>query len=109
VESTRGNAVFQAPTGVEIRYPVEGAVYFYDPSVPPDTQAVRVEVVHDGAEPSLVINGEVFSGSADVSNRVMTSWIVPLARGVMRLEVRSSLSESESAVLERVVRHIEVR
>ena len=74
-EAHHGNAAFEAGFGggLAIRYPVEGAVYFYDPNVPPNTQAIRVEVIHPGrTRPLLFVNGRAFSEPPVTSNTVMT-------------------------------------
>ena len=74
----------------QIRYPIEDAVYYFDKQLPPDTQAVRVEVLHGGdSEPVLFVNGEPAAGAPVESNVAMTSWIVPLVPGPMVLDVRS--------------------
>ncbi len=85
-----GSFTSSAAEATEIRYPIEGAVYFFDKQLPPNMQAVRVEVLHrrDG-KPVLFVNGESAAGPPSESNSVMTSWIVPLTVGPTVLEVRS--------------------
>jgi hypothetical protein len=65
-----------------------------------------VEVVHaGGAQPLLFVNGGFFSEPPVVSNPVLTSWMVPLEKGMTSLEVRDGQANDDP----RDVRHIEVR
>jgi hypothetical protein len=61
-------------------------------------QAVRVEVIHDPYErPVLFVNNRLFLGTPENSGGVLTSWLVPLARGPMRLKVTDRLLPGAAA------------
>jgi len=48
--------VFEAPSGdspLRIVQPSDGAVFYYDPTTPPESQAVRVEVI--GGSPAVQV------------------------------------------------------
>ncbi len=103
-KDTHQNAAFASVNNpaLEIRYPVEGAVYFYDNQLTPQMQAVKLEVIHGGSETlEVLVNGMPYTDPPVASNEAMTSWLVPLKKGVMELEVRVA---GKSAV-----RRIEVR
>jgi hypothetical protein len=83
-------------------------VYFYDPNVPPQTQAIKIEVVHSGRpRPLLFVNGRTFTEPPVASNIVMTSWMVQLEKGPMSLEVIDDAAVDLRRA--KAVRHIEVR
>jgi len=106
------NAAFGSPAPGEpvITYPVEGAVFYFDEQLPPEMQAFRVEVVHSPEEtPVLFLNSRRFLGTPDTSGEVLTTWLVPLTRGSIRLEVHREAVGGEMTANEYAVRHIQVK
>ncbi len=101
-EESKRNVSFDIPPEgfLDFRYPVDGAVYFYDRGFPAGAQAIKVEVVHGGNEPELSVNGGDPAPPRS-SDGVTSSWIVPLTPGTMSLEVRCGTAA--------VVRYVEVR
>lgn len=65
-----------------IIYPVDGAVFVYDPGIPPESQKLRVDCTGAGACASLFVNGTLFETVAPPF-----VWYVPLSPGTMHLEV----------------------
>ncbi|MBN1686962.1 MAG: hypothetical protein JW852_09925, partial [Spirochaetales bacterium] len=103
IEGAHRNAAFYSATGqaLEIPSPIEGAVYFYDRKLPPDVQAVRVEVLHRGGEKPVLSVNEKVAGGPYRSNGVLSLWIVPLVPGMMVIEARCGE--------DRVLRCVEVK
>jgi hypothetical protein len=60
----------------QIRTPVNGSVYFLDPSLPPEIQALRVQTSGFGAEAILYSNGTLV-GSLNHAG----AYTLPLSRG----------------------------
>ena len=100
---------------VRIAAPLDGSVYYLDPSAATDAQAVRVEVVASGAEPIEIRSYEASApeeeSSADtdrdrpsvVIHRGRSGdpviWHFPLAVGRWRIEARSAWS-TDSVVID---------
>lgn len=65
-----------------ILYPVDGAVFVYDPGIPAESQKLRVDCIGAGVCASLFVNGTLFETVAPPF-----VWYVPLVAGNMHLEV----------------------
>ena len=82
------SAAGEAPL-LQIRSPIEDAVFYFDKQLPADTQAVRVEVQHPQREaPELFVNGNPAVDPLFDAAKGVTSWIVPLVPGRTALVAR---------------------
>ena len=87
---------------LEIRSPIEGAVYYFDNRLPNGIQAIRVEVSHAvDSKPALTVDGKPEARAPLEESGGLTSWIVELRPGPMTLAVASGG--------ERATRVVEVR
>jgi len=77
----RGSAV-RGESAARIRLPVSGSVFYYDPALPPEAQAIRVETAgfNEGA---MVYSNEVLQGSLNYAG----VFALPLSRGFQRITV----------------------
>ena len=85
-----GQYSFSGEKTLSIIHPRDGAVFYYDPAVPSESQALRIEAVpgRDGAC-ILQVNGEK-SGRIPGPPYV---WFLPLQRGFWELTVSNGLAE----------------
>jgi penicillin-binding protein 1C len=83
--------------GVSILRPVEGAVFYYDGSLPPEIQAVRIDAAGGAGQVRISVNGraEALLPAGEYS------WYLPLSRGVFTITAESG-GHTDSV-------HIEVR
>jgi penicillin-binding protein 1C len=73
-----------------IRLPVSGSVFYFDPALPPEAQAIRVETT--GFDPgALVYVNDVLQGSLNSAG----VFALPLRRGRQRITVEDDNSTSE--------------
>jgi penicillin-binding protein 1C len=86
-----GSAVSRDSGGAYIRIPPEGSVFFFDPSQPADSQALRIETAGFG-EGALVYANGVLMGTL---NRAGV-FVLPMTRG--RQEILVEDGESRAAV-----------
>ena len=77
-----GGSAVQAGSDARIRLPVSGSVFYFDPSLPPEAQAIRIETSGFGSEAFVYVNG-VLQGSLNHAG-VFT---LPLFRGFQRIMV----------------------
>jgi penicillin-binding protein 1C len=76
-----------------IRLPVSGSVFYFDPSLPPEAQAIRVETT--GFKPgALVYANDVLQGSVNSAG----VFALPLRRGLQRIVVEDDNSVSEARI-----------
>jgi penicillin-binding protein 1C len=93
-ERFRSGGVRQEGTG-RIRIPVTGAVFYLDPSLPAEAQALRVETSGFGSGALLFADGELL-GSLNHAG----VYALPLSRGHHRITVTDSEGSSASADIE---------
>jgi len=93
-EKFRSGSVRQEGMG-RIRTPVTGSVYYLDPSVPSDAQALRVETAGFGADALLYADGELM-GSLNHAG----VYALPLSRGRHTILVEDGGGVSASAEFE---------
>ena len=89
--SRRGRASAGASGGALIRIPVSGAVFYFDPALPPEAQAIRVETSGFGSD-ALVYDGGELQGGLNPAG----VYALPLRRGFHRVVVEDA--ENSSAV-----------
>jgi len=91
----RGNSALQtgASVGSRIRLPVSGAVFYFNPALPPEAQAIRVETTgfDSGA---LVYANDILQGSLNNAG----VFHLPLRRGRQRITVEDGGSVSEAEI-----------
>jgi penicillin-binding protein 1C len=85
------------PDGAYIRIPVSGSVFYLDPALPPEAQALRIEAAGFDAEAHVYVD-DVLQGSL---NRAGV-YVLPLRRGSHRILVEDE--KGRSAKTEIVVR-----
>jgi penicillin-binding protein 1C len=68
-----------------IRIPVQGSVYYLDPSLPPNAQALRVETTGFGPDALLYANGTLMGNMNHAG-----VYALPLSRGVYRVFVEDA-------------------
>ena len=88
-----GAGSLSAGTRPEILYPVDGAVFVWDPSIPAGSQKLRVDCTGYGRCASLYVNGTLFETVAPPF-----VWYVPLTPGTMHLEVRTEDPAASASV-----------
>ena len=76
-----------------IMYPVDGAVFVYDPGIPAESQKLRVDCTGAGDWASLFVNGTLFETVAPPF-----VWYVPLSPGTMRLEVYTENPDASTGI-----------
>lgn len=76
-----------------IMYPVDGAVFVYDPGIPAESQKLRVDCTGAGDWASLFVNGTLFETLAPPF-----VWYVPLSPGTMRLEVYTENPDASTGI-----------
>ena len=86
-----------SPGGGYIRIPVPGSVFYFDPALPPEAQAIRVEAAGFGPE-ALVYADDILQGSLNQAG----VYALPLRRGLHRIVVEDETGAS--AGVEIVVR-----
>jgi penicillin-binding protein 1C len=74
-----------------IRIPVSGSVFYFDPALPPEAQAIRIETAGFGSE-ALVYAGDVLQGSLNQAG----VYALPLRRGSHRITVEDETGASAS-------------
>jgi penicillin-binding protein 1C len=87
-----GNPALQtgASVGSGIRLPVSGSVFYFDPSLPLEAQAIRIETT--GFDPgAFVYSNDVLQGSLNNAG----VFALPLRRGRQRIVVEDAYSASE--------------
>jgi hypothetical protein len=67
----------QSAGGGYIRLPVSGSVFYFDPALPPEAQAVRVETAGFGPD-ALVYSGDILQGGLNHAGVLA----LPLRRGL---------------------------
>jgi penicillin-binding protein 1C len=80
----------QGSGGSRIRLPASGSVFYFDPALPPDAQAIRVQTVGFNTE-ALVYSNEILQGSLNSAGVFALS----LRRGRQRITVEDENSFSE--------------
>jgi penicillin-binding protein 1C len=80
-----------ADGGAYIRIPVSGSVFYIDPALPPDAQALRVETAGFASE-ALVYADNVLQGSLNQAG----VYALPLRRGSHRITVEDETGASAS-------------
>ena len=81
--------------GGAIRIPVSGSVFYFDPALPPDAQAIRIETAGFGAG-ALVYADDILQG---VLNQAGV-FALPLRRGRHRIVVEDESGASAAAEIE---------
>jgi penicillin-binding protein 1C len=81
-ERFRGGSTASSRSGAYIRLPVNGAVFYFDASVPPEAQALRIETVGFNAEASVYCD-DVLQGNCNQAG----VFALPLNRGRHRIVV----------------------
>ena len=76
--------------GLHIEYPNDGAVFFLDPSVDPDVQAIAIRVSIDGYSSvtqsiSILVNGQ----NKHLKIHEPGYWLFPIEKGNWKIEARS--------------------
>jgi penicillin-binding protein 1C len=80
----------EGSSGAKIRLPVSGSVFYFDPGLPPEAQAIRIEA--SGFEPeAFVYADDVLQGSLNNAG----VFHLPLRRGLKRVVVEDGYSSSE--------------
>jgi len=79
--------------GAKIRLPVSGSVFYFDPGLPPEAQAIRVEASGFEAE-AFVYADDVLQGSLNNAG----VFHLPLRRGIKRVVVEDGYSSSEARI-----------
>ena len=93
-EKFRSGGVRQEGKG-RIRIPVSGSVYYLDPSLPPETQALRIET-NGFSQDALVYSDGVLAGSLNYAG----VYAFPLSRGFHTVTVEDSAGSSASVNFE---------
>ncbi|MDR2134098.1 MAG: transglycosylase domain-containing protein [Treponema sp.] len=83
------------PGGARIRIPVPGSVFYLDPALPPDAQALRIEAAGFDAD-ALVYVDDVPRGSLNLAG----VYVLPLRRGRHRILVEDSRGRSAETQIE---------
>jgi penicillin-binding protein 1C len=78
----RGSAARGESGNARIRLPVSGSVFYYDPALPPEAQAIRVETAGFSGG-ALVYANEILQGSLNHAG----VFALPLSRGFQRITV----------------------
>ena len=81
--------------GAVIRIPVPGSVFYFDPALPPEAQAIRVETAGFGAE-ALVYANELLQGSVNQAG----VFALPLRRGRQRIAVEDESGQIAETEIE---------
>jgi penicillin-binding protein 1C len=84
-ERFRRGAVRGESGNVRIRLPVSGSVFYYDPALPPEAQAIRVETTGFSGG-ALVFANEILQGTLNHAG----VFALPLIRGFQRITVEDS-------------------
>ncbi|MDR1909330.1 MAG: transglycosylase domain-containing protein [Spirochaetaceae bacterium] len=93
-ERFRAGGVRREGSG-HIRIPVPGSVYYLDPGLPPEAQALRVETT--GFSPgALVYAGGLLAGNLNPAG----VYVLPLSRGQQRISVEDEAGNSASVEFE---------
>jgi penicillin-binding protein 1C len=78
----QGRTTHSSTNGARIRLPVAGSVFYFDPALPPEAQAIRIETV--GFSPgALVYANDVLQGGVNHAG----IFALPLRRGFQRIVV----------------------
>jgi penicillin-binding protein 1C len=94
-ERFRGGSTSQAGSSAYIRIPVNGSVFYFDPALPPEAQAIRVETVGFGPD-ALVYSGDILCGSLNPAG----VFALPLHRGRHRIVVEDESGAAASVEIE---------
>ena len=78
-----------------IRIPASGSVFYFDPALPPEAQAIRIETAGFGAE-ALVYANDVLQGSVNQAG----VFALPLRRGRHRIAVEDESGQSAETEIE---------
>jgi penicillin-binding protein 1C len=78
-----------------IRIPVAGSVFYFDPALPPEAQAVRIETAGFGAD-ALVYSNDILQGSLNQAG----VFALPLNRGRHHIVVEDENGASASVQIE---------
>lgn len=92
--SGKNDAGSLAPaSSLRILYPADGAAFVFDPSIPPESQMLRVDAAGPGRSAVLLVNGTPLETVAPPF-----FWYVPLVQGDMHLEVRTEYPAAAASV-----------
>jgi penicillin-binding protein 1C len=81
-ERFRSGSTAPARGSAYIRIPVNGSVFYFDPALPPEAQAIRIETAGFGID-ALVYNNEILQGVVNQAG----VFALPLYRGRHRIAV----------------------
>jgi penicillin-binding protein 1C len=81
--------------GAFIRLPAAGSVFYFDPALPPEAQAIRVEAAGFGGE-ALVYDNDVLQGGLNGAG----VFALPLRRGLRRVVVEDESGASAAVEIE---------
>jgi penicillin-binding protein 1C len=93
-ERFHGGSTARSGSGY-IRIPVSGSVFYFDPSLPPEAQAIRIETAGCGAD-ALVYSDDVLQGSLNQAG----VFALPLYRGRHRVSVEEENGAGASVEIE---------
>jgi len=89
----RGNSVLQSEGSGRIRYPVSGSVFYFNPALPAEAQAIRIETAGFNAD-ALVYANDILQGSLNSAG----VFALPLQRGRCRITVEDGNSSGEAEI-----------